>query len=288
MYWTSCLEPTEHSRNVDLRRPSSAAGGERRPRGRECGRDESALREGGLSMSSARSAAQRPIFVAIGGDSGSGKSTLAAGFYQIFGKGRITTLCLDDYHSLDRRERRLLGVTALDPRANNFFLMESQLLELKRGRPITKPVYDHRDGTFGQSEELRPREVVIVQGLHPFLVPGVRAVAVSACGLAGIPLRTFLPGLIVGSTLFLSVHFFLGYLGGSLLAVTEHVLPSSLVVTLVLVLLVAAFALWVVAFRRQRAARQELEAASLEMWHEGICPACIALYALSQVSTPVS
>lgn len=118
---------------------------------------------------------QRPIFVAIGGDSGTGKSTLAAGFCRIFGEDRITTLCLDDYHGLDRRQRQLVGITALDPRANNFALMENQLLQLSQGQTIVKPVYDHHDGTFGDVEELRPREVVIVQGLHPFLVPGIRA-----------------------------------------------------------------------------------------------------------------
>ncbi len=117
---------------------------------------------------------QRPIFVAVGGDSGSGKSTLTAGFYRIFPNDQITSLCLDDYHALDRRERKLIGVTALDPRANNFALMENQLLALKRGYTITKPVYDHSDGTFREPEEIVPKEVVIVQGLHPFLVPGVR------------------------------------------------------------------------------------------------------------------
>lgn len=117
----------------------------------------------------------RPIFVAIGGDSGSGKSTLAAGFYRIFGDARVTTVCLDDYHSLDRRQRKLVGFTALDPRANNFALMEDQLLSLKRGRAIRKPVYDHRDGTFGPPETIDPGDVVIVQGLHPLLVPGIRA-----------------------------------------------------------------------------------------------------------------
>ena len=117
---------------------------------------------------------ERPIFVAIGGDSGSGKSTLTAGFYRIFPHDQITSVCLDDYHGLDRRERNLIGITALNPRANNFALMENQLLALKRGNPIMKPVYDHSDGTFGQPEEIQPREVVIVQGLHPFLVPGLR------------------------------------------------------------------------------------------------------------------
>src|SRR6202035_665022 len=78
------------------------------------------------------------------------------------------------YHSLDRRERTLIGVTPLNPRANNFALMEEQLWALKRGESIAKPVYDHADGTFKDPELVEPNEVVIVQGLHPFLLPGIR------------------------------------------------------------------------------------------------------------------
>jgi phosphoribulokinase len=115
-----------------------------------------------------------PIFVGIGGDSGSGKSTLSNAFYELLGRDRITTVCLDDYHSLDRRQRALVGLTPLNPRANNFALMEEQLWALKRGEAITKPVYDHAAGTFGTAEILEPNEVVIVQGLHPFLLPGIR------------------------------------------------------------------------------------------------------------------
>src|ERR1700682_1534373 len=118
--------------------------------------------------------ARRPIFVAIGGDSGSGKSTLTAGFYRIFPTSRISSLCLDDYHSLDRRERGLVGITGLNPRATDFALMENQLVALKQGQTISKPVYDHSNGTFVPKEELRARDVVIVQGLHPFLVSGIR------------------------------------------------------------------------------------------------------------------
>ncbi len=115
-----------------------------------------------------------PILVGIGGDSGSGKSTLTRAFYELLGHDRVTTLCLDDYHSLDRRERALVGVTPLNPRANNFALMEEQLWALKRGEVIAKPVYDHADGTFKAPEMVAPNEVVIVQGLHPFLSPGIR------------------------------------------------------------------------------------------------------------------
>jgi phosphoribulokinase len=117
---------------------------------------------------------RRPIFVGLGGDSGSGKTTLVSAFFGLFGSERITSICLDDYHSLDRHQRSLIGITALNPRANNFALMEDQVWSLKRGESIMKPIYDHSDGTLRAAELVEPREVVIVQGLHPFLVPGVR------------------------------------------------------------------------------------------------------------------
>ena len=116
------------------------------------------------------------------------------------------------------------------------------------------------------------------------LVPGVRSAAIAASGLANFPLRTFLPGIVLGSALFLCVHFFLGFLGGAVLAVVSHALPSLTLITVVLLLLVAVYALWVVAVRRQKAARRELEAgAPLEVWHEGICPVCLALYTANQL-----
>lgn len=117
------------------------------------------------------------------------------------------------------------------------------------------------------------------------LVPGIRGVAITACGLVGVPLAIFLPGLIVGSGLFLALHFLLGYFGLSLFVVVGHLLPSVTVLALVAGLLLITFALWYVAFRRQRMARQEVEGASLEVLHEGICPVCLAIYAASQVVT---
>jgi len=119
------------------------------------------------------------------------------------------------------------------------------------------------------------------------LVPGVRSAVIVAGGLASIPLRIFLPGLFLGSAIFLAVHFFLGYLGGSILTVIGHVLPLPTVVLLVFVLLVAAFGLWVISFRRQKAARSEADAASIEVFHEGICPVCLALYTMNQLRTPI-
>ncbi len=120
------------------------------------------------------------------------------------------------------------------------------------------------------------------------LVPGVRGAAIAASGLADSPLQTFLPGLVIGSVLFLGLHFFLGYLGGSLFSIIGHVLPLSLIVLLVLVLLLTIFAIWVVVRRRQKTAQLDVEGTSLELWHEGICPVCLALYTINQMRSPVA
>jgi len=123
------------------------------------------------------------------------------------------------------------------------------------------------------------------------LVPGVRGAAIMAAGLADLALRRFLIGLALGSLLFLSLHFFLGYIGGSALFALGRILPLTTSIPLVLALLAVVYALWVVAVRRQKAARAELEAAqttetnaaALEVWHEGICPVCLALYTANQL-----
>jgi membrane protein implicated in regulation of membrane protease activity len=118
----------------------------------------------------------------------------------------------------------------------------------------------------------------------------VRGAAIAAAGLADMSLGLFLPGLIVGSLLFLSLHFFLGIVGGSALFALSHVYPLPTFILVVLALFVLVYALWAYASRRQRAeiahAAQENEAQegeALEVWHEGICPVCLALYAANQL-----
>jgi membrane protein DedA with SNARE-associated domain len=120
------------------------------------------------------------------------------------------------------------------------------------------------------------------------LVPGVRGAAIAAAGLADMPLRIFLPGLVVGSVLFLGLHFFLGYLGGALFSIIGHMLPLAWIALLVLVLLVTVFVVWVVVRRRRKTALPDVEGTSLELWHEGICPVCLALYTVNQMRSPIN
>lgn len=118
---------------------------------------------------------RRPILIAVGGDSGTGKTTLCKGLDLIFGAERIETLCLDDYHALDRAQRKAVGLTALDPRANNFAAMEEDLWRLREGAAIVKPIYDHGDGTFKAPETIAPKDIVVVQGLFPLYTRALRS-----------------------------------------------------------------------------------------------------------------
>jgi phosphoribulokinase len=113
----------------------------------------------------------RPLMLGLVGDSGCGKSTLVRGIRQIFGKHRVTEICLDDYHLYDRAERARQGLNALDPAANNLTLMTEHLRRLRQGQRILKPVYDHTTGCFSHPEAVAPRPVVIVHGLFTLFTP---------------------------------------------------------------------------------------------------------------------
>ncbi len=111
---------------------------------------------------------RRPIILGIVGDSAAGKSTLSQGLAEVLGKERVTTICVDDYHKYDRRQRAQLGITPLHPDCNYLDVFELHLERLHYGQPILKPVYDHSTGTLAPPEYVQPGEFVIVEGLLSF------------------------------------------------------------------------------------------------------------------------
>src|SRR5215467_6946132 len=123
------------------------------------------------------SSLRQPLVVAVCGDSGSGKTTLTDGMVHVFGQERITHICLDDYHLLDRATRTRTGITALHPEANNFALMTEHLRCLALGQPVVKPVYNHKTGTFGSPQEVYPAGILIVHGLHPLYTEELRSLS---------------------------------------------------------------------------------------------------------------
>jgi phosphoribulokinase len=112
--------------------------------------------------------------IGVAGDSGSGKTTFTQGVRDIFGSDLVATITLDDYHRLDREGRRREGLTALNPEANRIDRLEKDLILLRSGVPIEKPVYNHTTGTFDPPVIFRPKKILILEGLHTLFTPALR------------------------------------------------------------------------------------------------------------------
>lgn len=139
---------------------------------------------------------ETPLIIGVAADSGCGKSTFMRRLTNIFGGERVgplgggfgnggwetntlvsdltTVICLDDYHLNDRAGRKVSGLTALDSRENNFDLMYEQVKALKDGKTVSKPIYNHVNGTLDTPETIEPTPIIIFEGLHPMYDPRVR------------------------------------------------------------------------------------------------------------------
>jgi phosphoribulokinase len=118
----------------------------------------------------------RPIVLGIVGDSAAGKTTLTRGLVRILGETQVTHVSADHYHRYDRRQRAERGLTPLHPDCNYLGVLAQHLSHLRAGESILKPVYSHRDGTFGPAEYVTPARFTIVEGLLGFQTPAMRDV----------------------------------------------------------------------------------------------------------------
>jgi phosphoribulokinase len=128
-----------------------------------------------INRAHSRTGRRRPVLLAVAGDSAAGKTTLAAGLVEALGPERCVSLCSDDYHRYDRRERTSLPFTALHPDCNYLEIMEQHLQLLASGQPILKPVYQHSTGLLTRPELVEPNDFIIVEGLFPLYSKLARA-----------------------------------------------------------------------------------------------------------------
>jgi phosphoribulokinase len=112
--------------------------------------------------------------IGVAGDSGSGKTTFTEGIRTIFGRDLVSTITLDDYHRLNREGRKRESLTALNPEANRIDQIEQDLITLRRGVPIEKPVYNHATGRFDPPVIFHPSKILILEGLHTLSTPTLR------------------------------------------------------------------------------------------------------------------
>jgi len=136
-----------------------------------------------------------PVVVGVAADSGCGKSTFMRRLTSIFGGesklldiGRetntlvsdmTTVICLDDYHKWDRTGRKSNpewpdGITALHEACQDWDKMAADVTDLKAGKTVSKPIYNHITGELDPYEEVSATPIVIFEGLHPLYDTRVR------------------------------------------------------------------------------------------------------------------
>ena len=123
---------------------------------------------------SVQSATKPHTILGIVGDSATGKTTLTSGIASILGPDRVTTICTDDYHSFDRKERSANGLSALDPRCNYIDILGQHVKLLSQGQPILRPIYNHDHGSLDRPIYVEPKEFIIFEGLLGFTTRSLR------------------------------------------------------------------------------------------------------------------
>merc|ERR1719247_1188081 len=83
-----------------------------------------------------------------------------------------TGICLDDYHKWDRTGRKSNpewpdGITALHADCQKWDKMAADVTDLKAGKTVDKPIYNHITGELDPDETVPPTPIVIFEGLHP-------------------------------------------------------------------------------------------------------------------------
>src|SRR3989338_820512 len=109
---------------------------------------------------------KEPIIIGIAGDSGSGKTTFSNGIRQLLGPKLVKTIEADGYHKENRAQRALSDSLPLDPQANKLDLLFEHLKDLKAGKTIQVPKYNHATGDFDPPYTLTPSPIIILEGLH--------------------------------------------------------------------------------------------------------------------------
>ncbi|PZT55527.1 uridine kinase [Paenibacillus silvae] len=110
------------------------------------------------------------LIIGIAGGTGSGKTTVARSVIERLGSGKVTFISQDNYYKdqseLTPEQRRLTNYD--HPFAFDNDLLIEHLTLLKKGQAAYAPVYDFTidNRAAGETIELAPNHIVIVEGLH--------------------------------------------------------------------------------------------------------------------------
>lgn len=118
-----------------------------------------------------------PYLVGVAGGSGSGKTTLVRALRELLPAGSTCIVSQDDYYlPLDRQLKDPQGEVNWDlPTALDLDLLADDLRRLAEGGTIYRKEYTfEKPGAEGQWLEIRPAQVILVEGLFLLHHPGLR------------------------------------------------------------------------------------------------------------------
>jgi membrane protein DedA with SNARE-associated domain len=108
------------------------------------------------------------------------------------------------------------------------------------------------------------------------MTPGVRIAVIPAAALAAIPYAVFLPGIIAGNGVFVTVHFGAGFVLGAYARDLVQRVSDPVVLVAIVLVVSAVGGLLALRMRTVRAKRAD----TYECWADCSCPACVAVVAM--------
>ncbi len=108
--------------------------------------------------------------IGISGDSGSGKTHLRASLNQLL-NDRMLYIEGDSTHKWERGNQQWEVFTHLNPKANYLYRQTETILKLKQWQKVKIAHYQHHNGQFSEPVTLKPKEFLLISGLHPFYLP---------------------------------------------------------------------------------------------------------------------
>ncbi len=112
--------------------------------------------------------------IAVAGDSGSGKTTFSQFLNTRLNKHRSVFIEGDGLHRWERGNSNWRDYTHLDPKANELHKQLGIVERLKFHRSAEGRDYLHSSGTFSKFYTIKPKEFVVLIGLHSWYLPRMR------------------------------------------------------------------------------------------------------------------
>lgn len=116
---------------------------------------------------------QLNLVIGIGGDSGVGKTTLLNNLQNLLGD-KLLQIEGDGEHKWERGDENWSKFTHLDPKANHIHKQSEAIYSLKHNETIFRSEYEHSNGKFSKPKKVKPKEFIVIAGLHPFYLPKLR------------------------------------------------------------------------------------------------------------------